>query len=71
MVSVYGQDRFAQLWNRWCDTMARIYHERNGDICKEALRQIKARALIVHGRKDGAVPLHHALYLAEHVIGSE
>ncbi|GAU97616.1 hypothetical protein RvY_08883-2 [Ramazzottius varieornatus] len=71
MVSSYGQAGFLELWNKWCDTMALIYKERGGDICKEELKLITAPVLIVHGKNDTAVPLHHAYHLAAHLVSGD
>lgn len=41
-----------------------------GDICKDDLKKIKAKTLIIHGIKDPLVPLEHPDYLHHHIKGS-
>lgn len=49
-----------------------IYHFflQTGDICKDDLKKIKAKTLIIHGIKDPLVPLEHPDYLHHHIKGS-
>lgn len=47
-----------------------IFFLQTGDICKDDLKKIKAKTLIIHGIKDPLVPLEHPDYLHHHIKGS-
>ncbi|OQV22483.1 putative Valacyclovir hydrolase [Hypsibius exemplaris] len=71
MFDVYGREKYIRLWHNWIDTMKLIFKERDGNFCKDALDKVQARTLIVSGRDDDAVPLHHQYYFMEHIKNAE
>lgn len=71
MVEMYGQEGFAQLWSQWIDALIRIYEERNGNICKEHLENLKCPTFIVHGAKDPMIAPEHVPYLRENIKQTE
>lgn len=63
MEKVYGPEYFAELWSQWIDGVLRIFHERNGNICKDDLASIQADTLILHGAKDPMTASEHIPFL--------
>ncbi|KAK3085741.1 hypothetical protein FSP39_008065 [Pinctada imbricata] len=70
-MALYGEEYFKEQWSNWVDAYANYYSKRNGDICMDDLKHIKARTLILHGLKDPLVPLEHPDYLHHHIKGSK
>lgn len=64
---IYGIENFKKTWENWVDTFKRIYTEKNGDICKDYLKKIKAETLILHGEKDPMLAKIHAPYLLQEI----
>lgn len=71
MISVYGEGYFRSTWASWVDAMVSIYEKNNGDICKNALPNIKCPTLIVHGAKDVMVHKNHPQFLADNIENSK
>ncbi|XP_037787084.1 valacyclovir hydrolase-like [Penaeus monodon] len=69
--AIYGRDYFKNAWESWVDTYIGIYHERDGDLCKDDLANIVCPTLIVHGIQDPVVPIEHPYYLHKNIQGSE
>ncbi|XP_048769636.2 valacyclovir hydrolase-like [Ostrea edulis] len=69
-LSLYGEKYFREQWSNWIDAYQAYFDKRNGDICKDDLKNIAARTLIIHGIKDPMVPLEHPDYLHHHIKGS-
>ncbi|XP_055615488.1 valacyclovir hydrolase [Toxorhynchites rutilus septentrionalis] len=59
MEQVYGKDGFPRIWSAWVDGMLRFYKERDGDICKGSLENIKAPTFILHGALDPMIVPQH------------
>lgn len=62
---LYGAEYFKTNWEKWVDTFKAIHEERNGDLCKEHLKYIKADTLILHGEKDPMLAKEHVPYLMQ------
>lgn len=71
MEQMYGVEYFPLLWSEWIDGMKQIYEKNNGDICKNALADIKAKTLIVHGAKDPMILPEHVPFLMENIKTTE
>lgn len=71
MEQLYGVDQFPILWSNWVDAFIRIYHENNGNICRNELKEIVAPTLIVHGTKDPMIAAEHIPYLRKHIKQNE
>lgn len=69
-MALYGEKYFREQWSNWVDAYQAYYDKRNGDICKDDLKKIRARTLIIHGIKDPLVPLEHPDYLHHNIKGS-
>ncbi|XP_078337615.1 serine hydrolase BPHL-like isoform X2 [Crassostrea virginica] len=69
-MALYGEEYFRQQWSNWVDAYQAYYDKRSGDICKDDLKHIKAKTLIIHGIKDPLVPLEHPDYLHHNIKGS-
>lgn len=67
MEALYGTDNFRQLWSSYCDIYQDLLHKNHGEVCRKELPLIKCPTLIVQGGKDPLVPMHHALYLLQHI----
>merc|ERR1712228_734560 len=67
MIELYGEEYFRNLWEEWVDCFERVYCERNGNICRELLADIRCPTLIVHGDKDAMVGYEHAQFLLENI----
>ncbi|XP_078055106.1 valacyclovir hydrolase [Mustelus asterias] len=70
LVEMYGAEYFAKTWADWIDGVGEIGKKVDGDVCKDALPQVKCPTLIIHGEKDPMVPRCHADYIHKHVKGS-
>lgn len=70
MEKMYGAE-FPQLWSDWIDGMLQIYRENDGDICKNELKAIRAKTLIVHGAKDPMVAAEHIPFLRNSIKNTE
>ncbi|CAO1427093.1 unnamed protein product [Diamesa hyperborea] len=68
---LYGAEYFKDTWEKWVDTFKLIYKEKNGDLCKEHLKNIKAPTLILHGEKDPMIASEHVPYLLKNIAGSK
>lgn len=71
MEKVYGVEYFPQLWSEWIDAMVQLFEKNNGDICKNLLRDIEAKTLIVHGAKDPMVLAEHIPFLRKSIQSHE
>ncbi|XP_052865885.1 valacyclovir hydrolase [Anopheles cruzii] len=71
MEKLYGVEYFPKLWSAWVDGLLQIYNERNGDICSDKLKHIKASTLIVHGAKDPMIIPDHVPYLLNNIKNSD
>lgn len=69
-MALYGEEYFRKQWSNWVDAYQAYCEKRSGDICKDDLKKIKAKTLIIHGIKDPLVPLEHPDYLHHHIKGS-
>lgn len=69
---IYGAEGFARLWSDWIDGFHAIARcSADGDICREALPQIRCATLIVHGAKDPMIAAEHVPYLRQHIARTE
>lgn len=68
---LYGAEYFKTKWENWVDTFSVIYKERNGDLCKGFLKDIKAETLILHGEKDPMLAKEHVPYLMQNISGAK
>jgi len=71
MIDLYGEDYFRTCWEEWVDCFKRIYYEREGNICRELLADIKCPTLIIHGDKDPMVGDEHPQYLLDNIANSK
>lgn len=71
MEKLYGAEGFAKMWSDWVDVFGRILKEKNGNICRDQLAQIKAATLIMHGRKDPMIAAEHIPYLRKNIKYTE
>lgn len=69
--SIYGYEGLQSLVDGFFNGMAEIKDKRNGDICKEMVKNIVAPTLILHGEKDPLVPSKHYKYLHTNIPGSK
>ncbi|XP_075529427.1 serine hydrolase BPHL-like isoform X2 [Dermacentor variabilis] len=67
MEAMYGTEHFRQLWSRYCDFYQDLLHKNYGEVCRKELPLIRCPTLVVQGGKDPLVPMHHALYLLQHI----
>lgn len=68
---LYGKEEFPKLWNEWIETLIQIYKTKDGNICKEMLKNIKCPTFIVHGAKDPMIVPEHVPYLQHHITNTE
>jgi valacyclovir hydrolase len=68
---LYGAEYFKTKWEEWVDTFKAIHKEKNGDLCKQFLKHIKAETLILHGEKDPMLAKEHVPYLLQNIAGSK
>lgn len=68
---LYGVEYFRTKWEAWVDTFKLIHKEKNGDLCKKFLQQIKAETLILHGEKDPMLAKEHVPYLLKNIANSK
>lgn len=64
---IYGAEYFKTAWENWVDTFKLIYKERNGDLCKNYLKNIIADTLILHGEKDPMLAKEHVPFLMTNI----
>ncbi|KAK6185423.1 hypothetical protein SNE40_007665 [Patella caerulea] len=69
-IKVYGEKYFRAQWKNWIEAYCRYYYERDGDICKGDLKNIKCPTFIIHGKKDPLVIEEHPNYLHENISNS-
>lgn len=68
---MYGAEYFKDTWEKWVDTFKLIHKEKNGDLCKGHLKNIKASTLILHGEKDPMIAKEHVPYLMKNIAGAK
>ena len=68
MTATYGAD-FQPMWSGWTDSMVDLC-ARDGNLCRDEIKNIQCPSLILHGDKDPLVPLYHPDYLHENTPGS-
>ncbi|XP_076111404.1 serine hydrolase BPHL-like [Mytilus galloprovincialis] len=69
-MTLYGEEYFQKTWEEWVEAIEKYFTKRNGDICKDDLKNIKCKTLIIHGLKDPLVGLEHPDYLHHNIPGS-
>lgn len=62
-IELYGEKYFSDTWNAWVDSFQAIFKDNKGNICREAIPNIQAPTLILHGAQDPLVPMEHPVYL--------
>lgn len=67
MEALYGTENFRKLWSNYCDFYQDLLRQNCGDVCRNQLPLIRCPTLVVQGGKDPLVPMHHALYLLQHI----
>lgn len=70
VVETYGEAYATEKWNAWVDSNRHQLDEKDGNVCREVLSSITAPTLIMHGARDGLIPVEHAVYLHEHINDS-
>ncbi|XP_059611408.1 valacyclovir hydrolase [Phlebotomus argentipes] len=70
MEEVYGKQEFPKLWSEWIDTLLTIYKEKDGNLCKELLKDIHCPTLILHGEKDPMIVPEHVPFLMDKIKGA-
>ena len=68
MTAMYGAD-FQPMWSAWTDSMLELCR-RDGNLCRNEIKNIQCPSLILHGDRDPLVPLYHPVYLHENTPGS-
>lgn len=71
LIKLYTEAGLQKMWNDWCDAMNLIYKKNNGDLCKDALKEIVCPTLILHGDKDPMVAHEHPIYLTSNIKGAK
>lgn len=66
-LELYGREYFSDQWSKWVDAYVGYVKARDGDICKDELKNIVSPTLIVHGQKDALVPQFHPDYLRANI----
>ncbi|GAB0100583.1 valacyclovir hydrolase-like [Sergentomyia squamirostris] len=67
MEEMYGKEEFPKLWSAWIDVCIKIYTDKNGNLCKDFLKDIICPTLIVHGEKDPMLLAEHVPYLLKNI----
>uniref|UniRef100_A0A1B0CAM4 AB hydrolase-1 domain-containing protein n=1 Tax=Lutzomyia longipalpis TaxID=7200 RepID=A0A1B0CAM4_LUTLO len=70
MEEVYGKEEFPKLWSEWIDAMLLIFKEKDGNICKELLKNVSCPTLILHGEKDPMLLAEHIPFLMKNIKGA-
>lgn len=70
LIDLYGEEYFRSCWENWVDCFKRFYHEKDGNICKELLKDVKCPTLILHGDKDPMVGHEHPKFLLDNIKNS-
>ncbi|EZA53013.1 hypothetical protein DMN91_002423 [Ooceraea biroi] len=70
MTTFYGEDYIKQTMSRWLDTMFRLYHKQNGDLCKQELLKIKCPTLIFHISDNSLLVPDQPLHLKQNIANS-
>jgi len=70
MIDMYGEEYFRKSWSSWVALFRNIY-EKDGNLCKDTVKDIKCPTLIIHGMKDPMVPFEHAEYLHKNIPNSK
>lgn len=64
---MYGEKYVSDKWSEWIDASRTILDNGGGDVCIDALAQIDAPTLILHGAQDVLVAVEHAVYLHKNI----
>jgi valacyclovir hydrolase len=68
--AIYGIDALQSMWTKACDAWKRMHKTDGGNILVDRLPGIRAKTLVLHGRKDPLVPEWHAEYMHERISHS-
>merc|ERR1719217_1070743 len=55
------------MWTRFCDGMQALQAKKSGDVCLQALHDIKCPTLVMHGEKDPMVSAVHPKYFQRQI----
>ncbi|XP_054289344.1 valacyclovir hydrolase-like [Macrosteles quadrilineatus] len=69
--AVYGAEYLTTLWTNYCQYFEDTLSQRDGEVCRKYLSQVKCPTLVLHGELDPVVPLHHGEYVARHIQSAE
>lgn len=69
--AVYGRDQLTRLWTSYCEYFEHVLRDRDGEVCRTFLPQVKCPTLVMHGQLDPVVPVHHGRFVAENIPGAE
>lgn len=69
--NIYGAANFQQIWSDWIDGYNSLAKRNNGNICRDEIKKIKAKTLIVHGAKDPMIAMEHVPFLRNHIPHNE
>jgi valacyclovir hydrolase len=68
---LYGFAYLQKKYKDYVDMAKKIYKENEGNFCRQFLKDIKAKTLIVHGEMDVAVSREEIAYLLENIADSK
>lgn len=63
----YGRKFVKDTWARFVECLWKIYEERDGDYCKNELKDIQAETLVILGEKDVMINQIHVQYYRENI----
>jgi len=64
---IYGREELQKMWTRFCDGMQALQAKKSGDVCLQALHDIKCPTLVMHGEKDPMVSAVHPKYFQRQI----
>jgi valacyclovir hydrolase len=67
MEPIYGREELQKMWNSFCDGMKAIMETKAGDVCLQALQEIRCPTLVMHGAKDPMVSAVHPKYFTRQI----
>lgn len=69
--NLYGFEYLQRKYLENVEAVKRIYKEKEGNLCIDFLKDIKAQTLILQGNKDAMVSNEHGPYLNKNIAGSK
>ena len=66
----YTMNEMQTMWDECLSTLRKLSETNDGNLCCEYLPKITCPTLIIHGERDGMVPITQAEYLHKNIKGS-